>query len=234
MTARRAIRAYGGGKLSDNDVLSKYSSLVDRAARRLCSRTGLYDLKGDLWTAGALALVDAHKRFDPTKGARFETFADHRIRGAMLDELRRMDHLPRRLRNKTDSVANAKKRLGQSLGREATMTELSEELGMTVETIASLEAVAAPVADIDEIEPPMANTAMPDETLFAHEMKSELSTAIGQIPERLQLVLSLHYVEELTYREIGKILQVSEPRVCQLHRDAIRKVRAVLAERDSL
>lgn len=104
----RAIASYANGGaapvLDDTTVLEQYGSLVERTARRLVSRTGLRSAYDDLWSAGAIGLIEAGRRFDPSRGASFATFAEHRVRGAMLDELRRLDHLPRRLRNRTDGV----------------------------------------------------------------------------------------------------------------------------------
>src|SRR5688500_10775573 len=100
----RAIANYATGSQDEGQVIRKYSGIIDRLARRFVMRTGLSSAYDDLWSAGALGLVEAVRRFDGSKGASFETFAEHRVRGAMLDELRRLDHLPRRLRNRTDDL----------------------------------------------------------------------------------------------------------------------------------
>src|SRR4051812_29662637 len=109
----RAVNNYATKAANDEatEALQKYGGLIDRLARRLVSRTGQQSAYDDLWSAGALGLLEAMRRFDATKGASFETFAEHRVRGSMLDELRRQDHLPRRLRNRTDEMQKAKNML---------------------------------------------------------------------------------------------------------------------------
>ena len=105
----RALATYasGGGNEAD-ELIQRYSALIDRVARRIAMRTGLQSAFDDLWSAGALGLLEAARRFDGGRGVTFETFVEHRIRGAMLDELRRMDHLPRRLRSRTDDLQKPK------------------------------------------------------------------------------------------------------------------------------
>ena len=128
MPVHRAIATYATGAPAVSDeaaLLEKYQSLVDRTARRLVWRTGMQSAYDDFWSAGALALLEASRRYDPAKGASFVTFAEHRVRGAMIDELRSMDHLPRRLRNRTDDMAKAKHKLEEVLGREPTVDEIA-------------------------------------------------------------------------------------------------------------
>ena len=130
----RAIASFANGgaapALDDTTVLEQYGSMVERIARRLISRTGLRSAYDDLWSAGAIGLIEAGRRFDPTRGAAFATFAEHRVRGAMLDELCRLDHWPRRLRNRTDDLVKTRKKLAGDLGREATVEEVADELGV--------------------------------------------------------------------------------------------------------
>src|ERR1044071_2477256 len=124
----RAPATYAAKSSDADELIQRYGSLIDRVARRIVMRTGLGSAFDDLWSAGALGLLEAAGR-----GVTFETFVEHRIRGAMLDELRRMDHLPRRLRSRTDDVQKARQKLSGQLGREASVDELAAELKMDME-----------------------------------------------------------------------------------------------------
>jgi len=230
----RAIASYASqapaGAMDDTTVLEEYGVLVERLARRIIARTGARSAYDDLWSAGAIGLIEANRRFDPTRGASFATFAEHRVRGAMLDELRRLDHLPRRLRNRTDDLVRTRKKLAGSLGREATVEELANELGVDVEEASDMAALLEPPLPLDSILPTLASSEATDSALLRAEAVRRLTAAVEQLPERLRLVLSLHYIEDLTYREIAGMLDVSEPRVCQLHSEALAKLRELLAE----
>jgi RNA polymerase sigma factor for flagellar operon FliA len=141
----RAIANYATtGVDSDEELLRKYGSLIDRSARRIVMRTGLHSAYDDMWSAGALGLIEAARRFDGARGASFETFAEHRVRGAMLDELRRMDHLPRRLRNRTDDLQKSKRKLSAELGRDATIEEVAADLKVEVEEASGIESLLEP------------------------------------------------------------------------------------------
>src|SRR4051812_907894 len=112
-------------------------------------RTGLQSAFDDLWSAGALGLLEAAPRFDAARGVTFETFVEHRIRGAMLDELRRMDHLPRRLRSRTDDLQKARQKIASQVGREATTEELAAEMKIDLEELSALEALLEPHLSLD-------------------------------------------------------------------------------------
>jgi RNA polymerase sigma factor for flagellar operon FliA len=226
MHRAHAVYVQSGG--DESALISRYSGLIDRIARRLASRTGIP--VGDLWSVGALGLLEAARRFDASRDIRFESFAEHRIRGAMLDELRRMDHLPRRLRSETEKLAKARQRLSQALGREMTSDELAAELGLNLEELGELELMTLPVMPLDPNLPAASHAPRQDDELSRAELVKALSDAVAALPQRLQTVLSLHYIEGLTYREIAGILEVSEPRVCQLHSEAVGKLRASLSD----
>jgi RNA polymerase sigma factor FliA len=226
----RAIANYSSTTNTQDDaaVLAKHSGMIDRIARRMVMRTGLMSAYDDLWSAGALGLLEAVRRFDATKGASFETFAEHRVRGSMLDELRRMDHLPRRLRSRTDDLVKAKRKLSHELGRDATVEEVATEMKVDLEEAFSMEALLEPHVPLEKAMHFLASEDSLDDPLLRAETVNQLVVAIEELPERLKLVLSLHYVEGLTYREIGRLLQVSEPRVCQIHSDALGKLREIM------
>jgi RNA polymerase sigma factor for flagellar operon FliA len=228
MIMHRAIATYVSTvpELSDEAaLLEKYQALVERVARRLVWRTGMQSAYDDLWSAGALALLEAGHRYDPAKGASFATFAEHRVRGAMLDELRSMDHLPRRLRNRTDDMAKAKRKLEEELGREATVDEIAKELDLEIDEVAGIAALMEPHLPLDSVLHRVSSLDDSNASLERAETVKRLTRAIEVLPERLRMVLALHYDEDLTYREIAKLMQVSEPRVCQLHGDALKKLR---------
>jgi RNA polymerase sigma factor FliA len=232
MTIHRAIASYVNPAPTGSDeaaLLEKYQSLVERTARRLVWRTGMQSAYDDLWSAGALALLEAGRRYDPTKGASFATFAEHRVRGAMIDELRSMDHLPRRLRNRTDDMAKAKRKLQEVLGREPTVDEIATELELDIDEVAGIAALMEPHLPLDSVIHRVSSEDDSDASLERAETVRRLSRALEALPERLRIVLALHYDEDLTYREIAKLLQVSEPRVCQLHGDALKRLREQMA-----
>jgi RNA polymerase sigma factor FliA len=228
----RALAAYSSSGSEADDLIVRYGTLIDRVARRIVMRTGLQSAFDDLWSAGALGLLEAARRFDAGRGVTFETFVEHRIRGAMLDELRRMDHLPRRLRSRTDDLQKAKLKLAGQLGRDASTEELAAELKLELEEVGGIEALLEPHVPLDRmasIPSAEADTGIEDR-LARSQMAQALTREIQALPDRLQTVLGLHYLEGLTYREIAKILDVSEPRICQLHADGLKKLKLALAK----
>jgi RNA polymerase sigma factor FliA len=229
MMMHRAIATYASAAVptgaDEAALLEKYQALVERLARRLVWRTGMQSAYDDLWSAGALALLEASRRYDPAKGASFATFAEHRVRGAMLDELRSMDHLPRRLRNRTDDVAKTKHKLEEVLKREPTVDEIAADLELDIDEVAGIAALMEPHLPLDSVLHRVCSEDDSNASLERAETVKRLTRALEALPERLRMVLALHYDEDLTYREIAKLLQVSEPRVCQLHGDALKRLR---------
>jgi RNA polymerase sigma factor for flagellar operon FliA len=215
-------------RLTDDQVVRTWAHLIDRCARRIASRTANSVQAGDLWSVGALGLLDAYHRFDPVREVKFESFAEHRIRGAMIDELREMDHLPRRLRADADKLKKARLALGNTLGREPTNLELAAHLGMDVEDVDTLDAVSQPAGQLNPDVSIPSLDSLQDERLDHAERVRRLTQAIGTLNVRLQTVLSLHYVESFTYKEIANAMQISEARVCQLHGEAVKKLKALL------
>jgi RNA polymerase sigma factor for flagellar operon FliA len=226
MTVHRALSRYGAQRSDDNEMLAKYSHVVDRLARWLVVRTGMQSAYDDLWSAGALGLIEASKRFDHERGVSFEGFVEHRVRGAMLDELRRLDHLPRRLRSRTDDLKKARHKLGTTLGREATLEEVAIEMKTDLEEVAEMQGLLEPAVPLESVIPMLASgNADMDDQAARSEALAVLQDAIEEVPERLRTVLGLIYIEGLTYGEIGGLLSVSEPRVCQLHNEALTRLR---------
>ncbi len=180
----RAIASYANGApagaLDDTTVLEQYGAMVERMARRLISRTGLRSAYDDLWSAGAIGLIEAGRRFDVSRGASFATFAEHRVRGAMLDELRRLDHLPRRLRNRTDDLVKTRKRLAGNLGREATVEEVATELGVDVEEASDMAALLEPPLPLESILPTLAGVESHRRGCAARRGRAPLDRGAGE------------------------------------------------------
>lgn len=228
----RALATYSQTGNDADELIQRYSSLIDRVARRIVMRTGLQSAFDDLWSAGALGLLEASRRFDAGRGVTFETFVEHRVRGAMLDELRRMDHLPRRLRSRTDELQKAKQKLSSQLGREASTEEVASEMKLDLEEVGGIEALLEPHIPMDRLAGIAATSDEPgvEDRMARSQMTVLLTEAIRNLPDRQQTVLGLHYLEGLTYREIAKMLDVSEPRVCQIHGEGLKKLRVALAK----
>jgi RNA polymerase sigma factor for flagellar operon FliA len=226
----RAIANYAATPASsDEELLRKYGPLIERSARRIVMRTGLHSAYDDLWSAGALGLIEAARRYDGARGASFETFAEHRVRGAMLDELRRMDHLPRRLRNRTDDLQKSKRKLSAELGRDATIDEVAADLKIDVEEASGIETLLEPHLPLESALPFLVTEEGLDDPVVRADALRSLVAALEGLSDRLQTLLHLHYVEGLTYREIAQIFKVSEPRVCQLHGEALNKLRQTIS-----
>ncbi len=198
----------------------------------------------DLVQSGIFGLVDAIEKFEPERGLRFETYAMQRIRGAILDELRAQDWVPRSVRSRAKEVERALERLEGRLQRTATDIEVAGELGMTLaelrEVYAQLQLTS--VIALDELiavgrsESSLAET-LPDErvsdpstVLDRTESRRLLADAVARLTERDRIIVTLYYFENLTLAEIGRVLGVTESRVCQLHTRAVLRLRARLLE----
>jgi RNA polymerase sigma factor for flagellar operon FliA len=227
----RALKTYAASARTDEEqLLLRHLPMLDRNARRLALRTRTPNHFDDYWSAGAAGLVEASRRFDPSAGTSFEAFVEHRVRGAMLDELRRIDHLPRRLRQQSDLVAQARSAVEARTGRECTLEELADESRLDIEEVAELEQLSQPLLPL-EVEL-VDEAAGNDARLDAARLRELLALSVARLNDRLQLLLSLVYVEGLSYSEVAQLLKVSVPRVCQLHKDALEKLRAMLAVRE--
>ena len=228
-------------------LILTYAPLVKYVAGRVGSGLPAHVDEEDLVSYGLLGLMGAIDRFDPTRDIKFETFAIARIKGAIIDELRSLDWVPRSVRSRARDIERAMAELERTLHRAPTDEEISEKLGMTVDelddslTDISRSSIAAldelwtisgssggdAVALIDTIE----DTTGPDPqgALAQTELREALGEAIARLPEREKLVVTLYYYEELTLREIGDVLGVTESRVSQLHTKAILRLKARLA-----
>ncbi len=200
--------------------------------------------QADLVSYGVFGLIDAIEKFEPQRGFKFETYAIARIRGAIIDELRSYDWVPRSIRAKARSIERAYSKLENELRRSPTDKELAEELDLSEEELASTlsqisfvgiialdEAITGERGDGSTLGDTIADRAGdPLEAYEVEETKRILADAINRMPERERLVLTLYYYEGLTLAEIGDVLGVTESRVCQIHTKAILQLRSRLTE----
>jgi len=218
------------------DIALRFVPVIRQAALRVARRLPSHVSVDDLIGAGYVGLVDAYRRFDPTRCDRFEPYAEVRIKGAMLDELRSYDPLSRDLRALATRTANARRRLENQLGRRPNDAELATELGLSLETYQTQAARMAvgPTVSVDDengVELPDSSCGA-DAALGDAQLRGSLSHAVATLPDRLREVIQLYYGGELTLREIGERMGVTESRVCQLHADAVRRLRAQFALSD--
>ncbi len=241
----REYRASGDQALRDRLIVT-YAPLVKYVAGRLGSGLPAHVDDEDLVSYGLLGLIGAIERYDPDRDVKFETYAIARIRGAIIDELRALDWVPRSVRSRARDIERAIAELEAKLGHAPTDEEISGKLGLSEEelneslseiarsSIAALDELwtisgssGDQVALIDTIE----DTEAPDPqgALSQTEMREAIADAIARLPEREKLVVTLYYYEELTLREIGEVLGVTESRVSQLHTKAILRLKARLS-----
>lgn len=227
-----------------DQLITRYAPLVRFVVGRLgIPPTGLLDAE-DLISYGMIGLINAIDRYDIARGVRFEAFASVRIRGAVIDQLRALNWLPRSAVSRMRQVEGALAILEQRLGRPAREEEVAEEIGISTEryrqillemnaTILSLDAPLSSPSQDDEVtslsELLEDGSALEPMEQAEHQERTEaLSGAIANLPDRERLLLALYYQEELTMKEISKILNVSESRVCQLHMQAVVRLRTAL------
>lgn len=196
----------------------------------------------DISSYGVEGLIDAIEKYTPDKGARFETYALMRIRGNIIDKIRSQDFLPRSARRKIKDVKQAQEQLRQKFGRPATTLEVADFLGMEPQRVDQILAEDTSigsiyekrgtsddsVAIIDTIQDEHRLT--PAEAMEEKDVKSELESALKRLPERERMIMVLYYHENMTLKEIGETIEVSESRVCQLHAQAIMKLKNILSE----
>ena len=229
------------GTLDRDSVIERYGKMVRRVAVQMASRLPSSIELDDLVQAGLIRLVDAVSRFDAGMGVQFDTFAMQRVRGAMLDELRNADWMPRSVRRNQRSIEQAIHSIEQRHGRPASEREIADELQMSLEEYQRLlssakgsQLVYFEDAAGEDDEENRYEQMLPDEgptperRLEDVRFREALVQAIDGLPERERLLMSLYYVEELTLKEIGEVLGVTESRVSQLHTQAVARLRTKL------
>ena len=221
-------------------LVAEHAALVKRIAYHLVNRLPPNVQADDLIQAGMIGLLEASRNYDPSQGASFETYAGIRIRGAMLDEIRRSDWTPRSVHRKARMVAEAMRDIENEEGRDARDVEVADALGMSLSDYHKIlqDASGCRIFSLEELqsvgELPQERKdgaiSGPFEGMQRDMFKSELSEAIAGLPERERLVIALYYDKELNLREIGHVLGVSESRVCQIHSQATLRLRSRLSE----
>jgi RNA polymerase sigma factor for flagellar operon FliA len=222
-------------------LVEKHTPLVRRIAYHLITRLPPNVQVDDLIQAGMIGLLEASRNYSPDHGAKFETFAGIRIRGAMLDEIRKSDWTPRSMSRKLRQISEAIREIEAAESRDARDTEIAERLGTSLEEYHRIlkDAWGHKVFSFEDLlsggdfaSDRMCDTMArgPLEDVQHDELRDLLAQGIAGLPEREQLVMALYYDEELNLREIGAVLNVSESRVCQIHGQAIVRLRTRMTE----
>ena len=244
MTAASGLRMYSKAQAQDSQhqLVERYAPLVKRIAYHLLARLPASVQVEDLMQAGMIGLLEASKKYDGGKGASFETYAGIRIRGAMLDEVRKGDWAPRSVHRNTRMVSEAIRAIEARTGRDAKDQEVAAELQLSLEDYYGIlsDTLGSRLFSFDDLlqdgdqgssRDDMARSyGGPGQELEEARFQQALSEAIGALPERERLVLTLYYDEELNLKEIGEVLGVSESRVSQLHSQCAARLRARLSE----
>jgi RNA polymerase sigma factor for flagellar operon FliA len=244
----RRYKATGDEKARERLVVA-YSPLVKYVGGRMASGLPAHVEEADLISYGLVGLISAIQRFEPERDIKFETYAITRIKGAIIDELRSLDWVPRSVRSRARDIERANAKLEHSLQRAPSDEEMASELEMSVDdfqeallqisnsTVAALDELwtvsdtsGDQVSLLDTLQDPDAPD--PAQVMDATDMKDRVADAIARLPEREKLVVALYYYENLTLREIGEVLGVTESRVSQLHTKAVLRLRGRLTGDD--
>ncbi len=213
-------------------LVADHAHLLKRIAYHLINRLPPSVQVDDLMQAGVVGLLEAARNYDPSQGASFGTYAGIRIRGAMLDELRRTDWTPRSVHRNSRRVAEAIRTIENRMGRAARDHEVATELELDMTGYHQLirDTATSKVASVEEVfvssEEHVGGSEEPFDELQQDMFKLALAETIEGLPERERLVMSLYYDDEMNLREIGEVLGVSESRVCQIHGQALSRIRA--------
>ena len=232
------------GKTTNKDMLlDQHTVLVKKLAYQLKSKLPSSVELDDLIQAGMMGLLDAANKYEDCHGAQFETYAAQRIRGAMLDELRSADWLPRSIRKNMREVESAISQLEQKLGRQPSEAEVAKSLSLSLEGYYEKLSHCSGhqlvyYEDFQDAENQgehfldrfVKDDDNPMQALLETDFKDALLNAIDSLPEREKILMGLYYEQELNLKEIGAIMNVSESRVCQLHTQAVSRLRSTLKE----
>lgn len=226
-------------------LIMEYAPLIRFIAQKIAVRLPSNIELDDLISAGVIGLMDAIEKYDPSRDNKFKTYAEFRIRGAILDELRSQDWIPRSIRDKAKVIDRKLIQLESELGRVVSEEEMAKALGVSLEEYHDLLSQTRPVSLLSIDESPTfsdydkksilnilegCKLANPFNQLNIKAVKTIVAGAMEELPERQKMVLSLYYYEELSLKEIGQVLRVTESRVSQLHAQAVQRLRAKLSE----
>jgi RNA polymerase sigma factor for flagellar operon FliA len=232
------------------EVIKQYSPMIKYVANRIAMRLPPHIEVDDLISVGVVGLIDAITKYDPTRGAKFKTYAEFRVRGAILDELRSMDWVPRSVRQKASNIDSVVQKLQSKLGRPPEDEEVAGEMGISLDQffdtlnetksmpVLSLEGlgIAKETGEQQSLLDCLAGKGDtdPQTQIRLNELKEIIAQAIDTLPEKARLMITLYYYEELTMKEIGAVLDVTESRVSQIHSKAVFKLctelKALIAE----
>lgn len=222
-----------------DERIMQYAPLVKRIAHHLLNRLPDSVQIEDLIQAGMLGLLEAIKHYDPVQGASFETYAGIRIRGSMLDEVRRSDWTPRSVHKKSRMVSDAIRTLENKFGSEARDVDIARHLGIAMDEYNQIlqDSVSCRLFSVEELaqtgdhydQESLDMDADPSNRLSRDGFQQALANAIMKLPERERLIISLYYDDELNLREIGEVLNISESRVSQINTQAVLRLRARLS-----
>lgn len=226
-----------------NELILTYTPLIKYIAARLAARLPAQVSLDDLISCGIIGLIDAINKFDISKNVQFKTYAEFRVKGAMLDELRALDWVPRSVRRKTTDLEKAYADIEKQVGRPATDEEVAETMGLGLDDFYKLldETKSVSFMDIEFLrqkateanDPTLAETfAMDDRDPFTAinlaQIRELIANAISDLPEKEKLTVSLYYQDELTMKEIGEVMGYTESRISQMHSKAMFRLRAKL------
>jgi RNA polymerase sigma factor for flagellar operon FliA len=245
MNSTAAPRSRQTGSASESHrelIIKEFAHIVKAMAYRLAYRLPAYMDAEDLVSVGIIGLMDAMDKYDPDREAKFKTYAEFRVRGAMLDEIRSMDWIPRSVHERVSLLQRTHRKLLNKLGRPPTDEEVAAEMGLSPSElddflVRSQGAVLVSLDDFNLHEPDrpkildmLADTHHPDPlaSMLNGRERERVAKAIQELPEKERLVLTLYYFEELTMKEIGGVLKVTESRVCQIHTQAILHLKGKL------
>lgn len=233
-----SIEAVAPSLETSENFIKEYASLVKRIAHHLLARLPAVIQAEDLIQAGMIGLIEAARNFNEEKGATFITYAGIRIRGAMLDEIRKGDWAPRSVHKNSRRVAQATREVENSTGRDARDIEVAKILGVSLEEYHQIlqDSNSSKIFAFDDLgvnedalDCPSSNSlGSPLEGLQREDFKQKLSKEIDKLPQREKLVLALYYNEELNLREVGEVLGVSESRISQIHSQAMVRLKSRL------
>lgn len=225
--------------LGETEQIVRHATLVKRIAYHLLNRLPPTVQIDDLIQAGMVGLLEAAGNFDAGMGASFETFAGIRIRGSMIDEIRRSDWTPRSVHRKFRSVTEAIRKIENESGEDARDADVALALGISLSEYHQIliDSSSSRIYSIETLEEnsqdsaiPSSSDRTPEESLSKDEYQRQLAESIRQLPEKEQLVMALYYDDEMNFREIGEILEVTESRICQLHGQALLRIKSKMAE----